>query len=153
MKLNNGKGWEAMKAHPSAAHLHHGGPHQNSSTAVNIGGHPKVQRPLNPHLDKDLPKPGATRGHTGGRGVPRDMNQPPKYHPDPASKRQSKGDLAPEGSAVAQYVNSNQHLPSNRMTPQPSPLAAGAQQQQVNRQPERKEGFGKKMARIFCCAS
>ncbi|KAF2198533.1 kinase-like protein [Delitschia confertaspora ATCC 74209] len=155
MKLNNGKGWEAMKAHPSAAHLHHN-INQNSSTAVNLHGQAMRQQkaplPIDHHrLNNELPKPGATRGPPAGGRNPRDMNQA-KY-PDP-SKRKSMGEMgAPEGSTAAQYQNSQPNLTSNRMTPVQSPMATGNQQAQMNTPAERKDGFGKKLARIFCCAN
>src|SRR5271167_4210663 len=48
MKLNNGKGWEAMKTHPAAAHLNHGIP--NSSARHINHGQP---RPTKAHLPPD----------------------------------------------------------------------------------------------------
>ncbi|KAE9976570.1 bifunctional choline kinase/ethanolamine kinase cki1 [Venturia inaequalis] len=59
MKLNNGKGWEAMKTHPAAAHLNHGLP---NSSQRELHGTRASKTPI-PHdrLNADLPKPGATR--------------------------------------------------------------------------------------------
>ncbi|KAF2178116.1 putative casein kinase [Zopfia rhizophila CBS 207.26] len=147
MKLNNGKGWEAMKAHPSAVHMHPTVLNQNSSTAVNIHGQQiRQQKPQMPmdRLNAELPKPGATRGPPG-RNL-RDMSQA-KYHPD-AVKRKSMGELAPpEGSTQAQFQHSQPNLTSNRATPVQSPNV-GVQQ----RRPEpEKPGFMKKVMNIMCC--
>jgi casein kinase 1 len=68
MKLNNGKGWEAVKSHPSAGHLHHSNINPNSSTAVNLHGNQirpqKNQLPVG-RLEADLPKPGVPRQPPG----------------------------------------------------------------------------------------
>ncbi|KAF2467016.1 casein kinase-like protein I [Lindgomyces ingoldianus] len=149
MKLNNGKGWEAMKAHPSAAHLHHANINQNSSTAVNLHGQQirqhKTQLPIDPRrLDAELPptKPGATRGMPGRS--PGGMNQA-KYHPD-AVKRKSMGELAPpEGSTQAQFQHSQQNLNSLRATP------AQTNAVQPRRSEPEKPGFVKKLMNILCC--
>lgn len=152
MKLNNGKGWEVMKAHPSAVHqLQNPNAHQNSSTAVNLHGQahrqPKTHLPIDHHrLNADLPKPGATRGPPGRN--PRDMQQGKYGHPD-AVKRKSMGELAPpEGSTQAQFQHSQPNLASNtRATPVQSPNAAPARRQQA----EEKPGFAKKLMNILCC--
>ncbi|KAF2794750.1 casein kinase-like protein I [Melanomma pulvis-pyrius CBS 109.77] len=152
MKLNNGKGWEVLKAHPSAVHqLQHTGINQNSSTAVNVHGQPHARQqkgtthlPIDHHrLNADLPKPGVSR--PPGRS-PRDLQQTKYGHPD-AGKRQSKGDLPlPEaGSNQAQFQHSQPNLASNRAMPA----------QRTNPAPQRQEpekpGFAKKLMNILCC--
>ncbi|KAF2013707.1 kinase-like protein [Aaosphaeria arxii CBS 175.79] len=151
MKLNNGKGWEAMKAHPSAVHhLQNPNAHQNSSTAVNLHGqahrHKTHLPPDHPRINEPLPKPGATRGPSGrSPGAP----QQGKYHPDAAKRRSGAPDLAPpEGSTQAQFQNSQQNIASTRATPVQSP---GLAQQQRPRQAEEKPGFAKKLMNILCC--
>ena len=151
MKLNNGKGWEVMKSHPSAVHqLQNPNAHQNSSTAVNVHGQahrqPKTHLPIDHHrLNADLPKPGATRGPQGRS--PRDMQQGKYGHPD-AVKRKSMGELAPpEGSTQAQFQHSQPNLTQNRSTPVQSPNAAPARRPT----PEEKPGFAKKLMNILCC--
>lgn len=153
MKLNNGKGWEVLKAHPSAVQqLHHSNVNPNSSTAVNVNGLPhqrqqKTHLPIDHHrLNADLPKPGATRGPPGRS--PRDMQQGKYGHPD-AVKRKSMGELAPpEGSTQAQFQHSQPNLTSNRATPVQSPNV----QQQRRQEPER-PSFGKKVMNILCCGA
>lgn len=151
MKLNNGKGWEVMKSHPSAVHqLQNPNAHQNSSTAVNVHGQAhrqqKTHLPIDHHrLNADLPKPGATRGPQGRN--PRDMQQGKYGHPD-AVKRKSMGELAPpEGSTQAQFQHSQPNLTQNRSTPVQSPNAAPARRAT----PEEKPGFAKKLMNILCC--
>lgn len=151
MKLNNGKGWEVLKAHPSAAHhLQNPNTHQNSSTAVNLHGQahrqPKAHLPIDhQRLNQDLPKPGATRGPPG-RG-PREL---PQRHAD-ATKRKSMGELAPpEGSTQAQF----QHSQSN-LTPNPR---AAAQSPNVAQPPRRTEtnakpSFMDKLKKMMCCGA
>ncbi|KAF2872712.1 kinase-like domain-containing protein [Massariosphaeria phaeospora] len=149
MKLNNGKGWEVLKTHPSAVQqLHHTGLNQNSSTAVNVHGQQHKQRTQLPvhrdHLNKDLPKPGATRGPPGRD--PRNVQQGNYGHAE--VKRKSVGpDLAPpEGSMAVHHSQPN--LTSNRATPVQSPIA-----QQPRRQEPERPGFGKKLMNALCCGS
>jgi casein kinase 1 len=153
MKLNNGKGWENMKAHPSVAHLQNPNAHQNPSTAVNVHGQAhrqqKTHLPIDHHrLNADLPKPGATRGPPG-RG-PGAIQQQGKYpHPD-AVKRKSMGELAPpEGSNHAQFQASQPNLTTSRQTPLQSPSAAQPRQPPT----EEKPSFGKKIMNALCCGA
>ncbi|PVH98519.1 kinase-like protein [Periconia macrospinosa] len=152
MKLNNGKGWEAMKSHP-VPQLHTNTNPGLSSTAVLTSGHPhgrqqqKTQLPVDHHrLNADLPKPGASRGPPGRS--PREIQQAKYGHQD-AAKRKSMGELAPpEGSTHAQFQNSQPNLTSNRATPAASPNV-----QQPRRAEPDKPSFGKKLANIFCCGA
>jgi casein kinase 1 len=154
MKLNNGKGWEVLKAHPSAVHhLQNSGAHQNSSTAVNVHGqahrHQKTHLPVgHQRLDADLPKPGATRGPPGK--TPRDMQQAKYAHAD-AVKRKSTGELAPpEGSTQAQFQHSQPNLGSTQRAPAASPNVASPQR--GAQQNTEKPGFFKKLASVLCCS-
>ena len=150
MKLNNGKGWEVMKSHPSAVQqMHHSNVHQNSSTAVNVHGQPhrqpKTHLPVDHHrLNEPLPKPGATRAQPGRS--PRDQTA------RRAEVQNSMGDLAPPDAASnqAQFQHSqpnlNANANANRVTPAQSPNA-----QQPRRQEPEKQGFMQKFTKIFCC--
>jgi casein kinase 1 len=154
MKLNNGKGWEVLKAHPSAVHqLQQSGAHQNSSTAVNVHGQPHARQqkgtthlPIDHHrLNADLPKPGVSR--PPGRS-PRDLQAGGKYaHPD-VGKRQSKGELPLQeaGSNQAQFQHSQQNLTPNRSAPQQTRSNPVQQRQE----PE-KQSFAKKLMNVLCC--
>ncbi|KAF2266604.1 CK1/CK1/CK1-G protein kinase [Lojkania enalia] len=154
MKINNGKGWEVMKSHPSAVqHLHNANQHQNSSTAPYVhgqphprGGHKGPLPPDHHRLNADLPKPGASRAPPARN--PKDMQQG-KYHPD-AAKRKSMGELVPpEGSQQALYGHSQGNLatPNNRATPAQSPNVT----QQPRRPEPEKQGFMKKLMNALCC--
>lgn len=99
MKLNNGKGWEAMK-HSSPAQLHGGGTPNESRRELR--GNPRDSRATN--LNKELPKPGAVR-------TPGDSTRYPRPGAQDMAKRQSRQDLGPpEGSTAAQFQASTQNL-------------------------------------------
>jgi casein kinase 1 len=149
MKINNGKGWEVMKAHPSAVHhLQNANANQNSSTAVNVHGH-QVRQQKTPlpvdhrRLNEPLPKPGAAHG---ARQSPRDA-QHGRYTAE-AAKRKSMGELAPpEGSTQAQFPHSQTNLAQQSRAPQvQSPNAA-----QPRRAEPEKPSVMKKIMNIICC--
>jgi casein kinase 1 len=157
MKLNNGKGWEAMKAHPSQAHLNHGLP--NSSNRE-LHGQPRATKTPIPHdrLNADLPKPGATRQGTGPSRHPQRRGESGGYGSDAAlaGKRQSTQDFRhPEGSTVAQFQHSNQNLGprasgGQQMNASPQPATGGNGQAAPNQQ----QGGGGVMGKIMkalCC--
>lgn len=152
MKLNDGKGWEAMKQHPSAAHLH-GIP--NTSQREIHRGASKI-----PHdrLNADLPgKPGAARtpqaiAAARGQRRPGDAG----YGSDPvlAAKRQSNQDFRhPEGSTAAQY--STQNLPSRGTGLQNGPQTTNQPAQPVAKpgQEEEKPTVWQRFMKVFCCGT
>ena len=121
MKLNNGKGWEAMKHHPSQ-HLHATNHAQNPSNVV-LGGGPNTQRgPATPgplRLNSQQPLP-PSPNKPGVRRAPRDR---PSGSGGALQKRQSgapgglTADVAtPTASTQAQFQSSTAHLPNNRMS-------------------------------------
>jgi len=149
MKLNNGKGWEVLKSHPSAVQaMHHANANPNSSMAVNLpGGQHRQQKthlPIDHHrLNEPLPKPGATRAQAGRS--PRDnMNR------DSQIKRKSLGELAPPeaASTQAQFQHSQQNLASNRAVTATSPTVP-----QPRRQEAEKPSFMQKLANLLCCGA
>ena len=154
MKLNNGRGWEAMKQHPSQAHLNHrGGREVDDPTTRAIHGQRErnSRTPITPgRLDQELPKPGATRGNaTPGRHPSRELASP-NYRAD--AKRGSRAE-APEGSTAANFPNSTQNLASRN-----SPTAHQVQQQATMQSradarppPEQKESAWSKFLTICCC--
>ncbi|KAH7094702.1 casein kinase-like protein I [Paraphoma chrysanthemicola] len=150
MKLNNGKGWEVMKSHPSAVQqMHNNNMHQNSSTAVNVHGQPhrqnKTHLPVDHHrLNEPLPKPGATRAQPGRS--PRDNMQR-----DSQIKRKSMGELAPpEGASTqAQFQHSQPNLAANnRAVPAASPNVQQPRQQQAE-----KPSVMQKIMNVLCCGA
>lgn len=153
MKIHNGKGWEAMKQHPTAAHLNHAVP--NSSQRELHGGRP-TKTPI-PHdrLNADLPKPGATRAPVGGGGRLPQRRGDGVFTPDPTGqKRQSAQDFRhPEGSTVAQFQHSQQNLQPRNSGIQQQQMQAAHQQTQVTRGPpeEQKVSGWQKIMKVLCC--
>lgn len=154
MKLNNGKGWEAMKQHPSQAHLHNnGGP--NTSAAGLHGANRVSKTPIPPgRLEAELPKPGATRQqqpsaqrHQSGR---RDQ-----YSQDFTKRKSTAQDLtAPEGSTAAQFANSTANLPGRLSSQQPAgrqTSAAQTPQRAQQQAPEQKQSAMSKLMKVLCC--
>lgn len=158
MKLNNGKGWEAMKHHPSQ-HLHAANAVPNSSARALGGGADTPRGPGTPGLSalrlnaaQPLPpspaKPGVgkTRERPGASGAV-------------LPKRQSGAaggltdTVTPTASTQAQFQNSTANLP-NRMsqaTPglnQSSAAQQGSRQQNAETQPSTL----KKIMKVLCCS-
>ncbi|KAF2461596.1 casein kinase I [Lineolata rhizophorae] len=166
MKLNNGKGWEAMKTHPSQTHLHHASAIPNSSQRE-LHNQRISKTPVPPgRLDAELPKPGASRQPGGGAAAGARNHPRPKdpnagaFHPD-MTKRKSNADIVPpEGSTQAQFQHSTQNLPHrvSAAHAQPSPLGANQQAGQMAAaraapgQQEQKEGVFRKVLKVLCCA-
>jgi casein kinase 1 len=155
MKLNNGKGWEAMKQHPSAAHLNHGIPNTSQRELHNATRVSKA--PMTPdRLNADLPKPGATRAPAQGAGR-HVQRRDPGYTQDLGGKRQSNADFrAPEGgSTVAQFQHSTANLggqPRSSGVQQPAmqnQQSAGQQPRPNEGQPEEK--WFQKLMKTLCC--
>lgn len=160
MKLNNGKGWEAMKAHPSQAHLHHNAANQNTS-AREVHANRASKTPLPPgRLEAELPKPGATRQGQPGAGQRHQSGRRDHYSQDYAKRRSGGGDLAPpEGSTAAQFANSSGNLPARQSTAQPSapnrqssaPVQPAAVRTQTQPQEEQKQSGMQKLLKVLCC--
>ncbi|KAI9849291.1 MAG: casein kinase I [Sclerophora amabilis] len=152
MKINNGKGWEAMKHHPSQQHLHHPNAVPNSSRQELHGAnarrdtqaitrdrlnapHPLPPSPAKPGVGKSRERPNAS-------GVPQ-------------SKRVSglAGGLpdvvTPTASTQAQFPNSSTNLPPRMAT---QPTTTGSQAQQNPRQnPEPQPSAIQKIMKALCC--
>lgn len=162
MKLNNGKGWEAMKAHPSQAHLHHN-PAMPNSSAREIHANRASKTPIPPgRLEAELPKPGATRQQQpGGAGqrLQSGRREQQQYSSQDFSKRRSNGaDLnAPEGSTAAQFANSTANLPGRLSTQQQGgrqtsgQAAQAAQQSRTQQTSEQKPSAMSKFLKVLCC--
>jgi casein kinase 1 len=151
MKINDGKGWEAMKSHTTAPHL------QNVPHTSNREIHRGKAVPHD-RLNADLPKqPGATRNAQAlaARGQRRPGD--PGYGSDPAlgSKRASAQDFRhPEGSTVAQFQQSNQNLQSRGSGLQnggPQTTSQSPQGPPKPGQEEPKPSAWQKIMKIFCC--
>lgn len=165
MKLNNGKGWEAMKQHPSH-HLHAANAVPNSSARA-LGGGPDTARggPPTPgvtaaRLNAAQPPPpspakvgvGKTRERLGASGAAQ-------------LKRQSGAvvgglsDIAtPTASTQAQFQSSTAHLPHRMSQINPgiiSPqMTSQQQQQQITRQATAEPPpttLRQKILKAICC--
>lgn len=162
MKLNNGKGWEAMKSHPGAAHLHHNNVPNSSQRELHGASGTNQRQSKNAlppgRLEAELPKPGASRGPPApGRerhGQGRTREAAGGYgSADPLAKRQSEI-RQPEGSTAANFPHSNQNLAG---------VAAGQsrsremlQQQQATTPNQRvaeqeKPKWYEKIFKVLCC--
>lgn len=160
MKLNNGKGWEAMKHHPSQ-HLHAPNAPQNVSARALGGGAETPRGPATPAGVSALrlnggaqplpptpvkPVGSKTRDRLGASGAA-------------LPKRQSgvAGGLndvvTPTASTQAQFPNSTANLPhrmsqANPGTNQASTAQQGSRQQNAEQQPSAMQKFLK----AICCS-
>jgi casein kinase 1 len=149
MKLNNGKGWEAMKQHPSQHILHqpnavpgasqrelHGAARGNTTpghlTAARLNAaQPPPPSPIKPGMGKSRDRPNGPSGLLPKRG----------------SGAGGLQDVAtPTGSTQAQFQNSSNNLPQ-RMTPQPNMNA----QAQNGRGSEPQPTAIQKLMKTLCC--
>lgn len=155
MKLNNGKGWEAIKQHPSQHHLHAANAVPNSSARA-LAGDNTPRGPQTPgvtaaRLNAAQPPPpspakpgvGKTRERPNASGV-----QPPKRQSGAA------GGLAdvvtPAASTQAQFQNSSANLP-HRMS-QANPAMSQQPAMQTSRQAaEPKPSAIQKIMKVVCC--
>lgn len=158
MKLNNGKGWEAMKQHPSQ-HLHAANALPNPSNRALVGGTdtPTGRGPGTPAIPPgrlNAPQPLAPSPQKPGAGKTR----PPGVSGAVPIKRQSgvAGGLTdmgtPAASTQAQFTQSNANLPHrmSHLNPNSSqPTDAQQPTRQQNAEPER--STYQKIMKVICC--
>jgi casein kinase 1 len=156
MKLNNSKGWEAMKSHPSQHLMHQPTAQQGTSdrelhstaragastpakqiTAARLNAaQPPPQSPINPGMGKTHGRPNAQGGLA------------PKRSSGAAGGLQ---DVAtPTGSTQAQFQNSSNNLPGRHNTQQMSAQQAQAQANRQQQQEPQPSGF-QKLMKALCC--
>ena len=160
MKLNNGKGWEAIKQHPSQHHLHAVNPPLNPSARALAGGGGETPRgtgtaqvtrdrlnaaqPLPPSPAK--PGVGKTRDRLGGSGA-----QLPKRASGAAGGLTDLG--TPAASTQAQFQNSSANLPqrmSHLNHTSSNQVTATATKPNGAEQPPT---FSQKIMKFLCCGS
>ena len=157
MKLNNGKGWEAMKQHPSQHQLHPANPQHNTASAKALAGGPDTPRgPATPgalRIKNEQPLPpspakpgvGKTRGGPGAPGavLPKRPNGAVGGLTDIAT---------PTPSNIAQFRSSTADLP-HRVSPNNPGLNRQSVPQQIPGQKnmESPPGTMQKLMRILCC--
>lgn len=157
MKLNNGKGWEAMKQHPSHNHLHPANPQHNTASAKALAGGADTQRgPATPgalRIKNEQPLPpspkpgvGKTRGGPGAPGAAL-----PKR---PSGVAGGLTDMAtPTPSNIAQFRNSTADLAHRASQINPGTTQQSAMQQiprQQNQDPP--PSTLQKIMKALCCS-
>ena len=160
MKLNNGKGWEALKHHPSQ-HLHAANQPPNSSARALGGGTDTPRGPGTPGVGavrisaaQPLPpspaKPGVSK--TRERPSASGAAQPKRQSGAAGGLTAEVG--TPTASAQAQFQSSTAHLPNNRMStanPAMGQTANGIQNSRgtADQEPTTKQ----KILKLLCCGS
>ncbi|KAI9851476.1 MAG: casein kinase I [Thelocarpon superellum] len=156
MKLNNGKGWEAIKQHPSQHHLHQPNAFPNSSqreihgttrgqsqgqltTARLNAAQPPPPSPAKPGVGKTRERQSAS-----GAVPPKRQSGAVGGHPDV---------ITPTASTQAQFQNSNRDLPPrlNSQPPKLGPTSATATNPRPALDPQ-PTGFQKFM-KMICCGA
>lgn len=151
MKLNNGKGWEAMKAHPSQ-HMLHQPNVQPGASARELHGTTRQGAGTPGYLTADrlnAAQPPPPSPAKAGMGKTRDR---PNAQGGLAPKRSSAGQglqnvATPTGSTQAQFQNSTNNLP--RQTPMTTTPGPESRQNGARTEPE-PSGF-KKFMKTICC--
>lgn len=158
MKLNNGKGWEAISKH--SAHYHHSQNPNHATTAGELRHVPPAQvRQPNAGIPSGRlnapqpppPSPGKPMAmKRDGRSAP---NAPPTKRPSaPAGGLQPGQVTTPTASTQAQFQSSATNLPPT--TRGQSPQALNQQGTNQNRNPEdnsTKKTAWQKIQTVFCC--
>lgn len=158
MKLNGGKGWEAIKQHPSQHHLHAANAVPNSSARALAGGMDTPRGPQTPgvtaaRLNAAQPPPpspakpgvGKTRDRLGASGAA-------------PQKRQSGAGggltdvVTPTASTQAQFKNSTANLPHrmSQTTPGMSPQVMAQPSSKLQNPEPHPSGF-QKLLKALCC--
>jgi casein kinase 1 len=170
MKLNGGRGWEAVKSHPSAHHLHAANaPPEASARALRDapgvrGADGRSPRPdargaiSADRLNAAQPPPPGSPAKPGVAALGKSARDRTSAGGGGALPKRSSGlagqmDVAiPSASAQAQFQNSNANLAGNQTRPSP---AAGALQsnQRPQQQQEPQPSFMQKIMNAFCCGS
>lgn len=157
MKLNNGKGWEAMKQHPSQHHLHVANPQHNTASAKALA--PGTETPGRPQpsglrIKNEQPLP-PSPGKPGVGKPPRGPGAPGAAQiKRPPGVAGGLTELAtPTPSNIAQYRNSTADLP-HRMGPHHPDMAQQTTTQQGPRQPntEAQPSTFQKIMKALCCS-
>ena len=156
MKLNNGKGWEAMKHHPSQ-HLHAANVIPNPSNQVLGGGADTPRGPGTPRLSQNrLNQPQPLPPSQQKPGVGKRGEKPGGSGAIP--KRQSGvlgglNDVTPTASTQAHFQSSTTNLPPRTSQLNPgmnqSPVAPqGSRAQNAETQPSTMQ----KLMKVLCCS-
>lgn len=164
MKINNGKGWEAMKAHPSHGHLAAVAPPGNSTRELHGASRAGVRpagRLTRDRLDQEQPAP-PSAGAPGAKpvGIMKARDRPvgsSNLVPTAQQKRQSAAGVGPpigEGptptaSTQAQFQASTTNLGPARMMSQTHATPVPPQNSRF--EPEVKRSGFQKIMKAICC--
>lgn len=154
MKLNNGRGWEAVKSYPPQHHLHGSNAVPNTSARELHGAAPgRVQRPgvTADRLNAAQPPPPSPAKPGVGKARER-----PNASGGPQVKRQNGAagglEATPAASTHAQFQNSNAHLPGRVSSPGNTGMHAQQQtQSNMRTPPEPEPTFMQKVMKALCC--
>lgn len=166
MKLNGGRGWEAVKHHPSQHHLHANNVPNSSArelhgaSAAAVRGAPRGTVTAD-RLNAAQPPP-PSPAKPGVVGKTRDRQNVPGGLPTKRQSGQAGGlsqtldMVTPTASTQAQFQNSNANLPGQRLTSPAGQALAGNQQAANDRragqqQQESQPGFFQKLMKALCC--
>lgn len=157
MKLNNGKGWEAMKHHPSQ-HLHAPNAGANQTTRAIAGGVDTPRGTGTPGLSalrlKEVQPPPPTSAKPG---VGKTRDRPGVSGAQPL-KRQSGAagglnDVTPAVSTQGQFLSSTANLPQRMSQANPGMNQTTVTQQQSRAQnPEPQPSAFQKFMKVLCCS-
>ena len=155
MKLNNGRGWEAMKHHPSQ-HLHAPNAPIGSSARALGGGADTPRGPGTPGINRlNAAQPLPPSPAKPGAGKTRDR---PSAAGAALPKRQSAAggltDLGtPAGSTAAQFQSSTANLGTqNRMSTVNPAMNQGTTQTSRQQNHEQEPSGMQKFMKIICCS-
>lgn len=168
MKLNGGRGWEAVKNHPSNLHLHNVNPpanesaralHGNSAVRGQEGTRPSRDRAAIPtdRLNAAQPPPPGSPAKPGvaalGKSA-RDRTSGAAGGNLPKRGSGLAGQLdmnTPPASTQAQFQNSNANLVAGQQRTSPATGALQNSQGRPTPQQDQQPGFFQKLAKVFCC--
>jgi casein kinase 1 len=167
MKLNGGRGWEALKAHPSA-HLHNVNPPADASARAMAGASAvrgqDGQRPSRDRaaisadrLNAAQPPPPGSPAKPGVAAMGKNARDRTSGAAGGNVPKRSSGlagqvDMnTPPASTQAQFQNSNANLVG--LQPRTSPAAGALQNNQgrPSQQQEQQPTFVQKMMKVLCC--
>ena len=164
MKLNGGRGWEAVKSHPSQHHLHHANAAPNSS-ARELHGQPRgdPRRPAGVTADRlnaaQPPPPSPGKPGVVGKTSRDRQNAPgsglPVKRQSGLAGGQALDVVTPTASTQAQFQNSNANLPRMGSSPAGQALVNQQSGSRGNTQPQQEPqpGFFQKVMKALCCGT
>ena len=168
MKLNGGRGWEAVKQHPSQLHLHNTNPpaeasaralHGTSAVPGRDGQRPARDRAAisADRLNAAQPPPPGSPAKPGvaamGKSA-RDRTSGVAGGNLPKRGSGLAGQLdmnTPPASTQAQFQSSNANLVNQQARTSPATGALQNSQGRPQQQEQQSQGFFQKMMKVLCC--